>query len=64
MSNPLKEIAEAILALTYAEITELAKGIGDITVDDEAVRSLSQAAGGDEKIRDCLFYWAESEAAS
>ena len=27
MSNPLKEIAEAILALTYAEITELAKGI-------------------------------------
>ena len=60
MSKEVKEIAEMVLELDYGKFTELARGIGEITIDDAGLKDVANAVGGLEKLRDAIFYWAEN----
>ncbi len=60
MSEEIKEIAGLILQLNYGQFTELAKGIGETTIDAEGIKDVSEAVGGMEKLRNAIFYWAEN----
>jgi len=60
MNQEVKEIAGLILQLNYGQFTELAKGIGEITIDRDATKDVAEAVGGLEKLREAIFYWAEN----
>lgn len=62
MHDEVKEIAGLILKLTFGQFTELAKGIGEITIDENGVKDVAGAVGGMEKLREAIFYWAENAA--